>query len=108
MEWRSKYNTVRPHEALELDVPASRYQPSTRRFPEILPEMVYAAGEVLRRVGTTKAYVSFMGRLWKVPLAFKGETVAIRPSSKDGHHKICFGATKIAEIDLTSMTEKET
>ena len=107
VHWRGIYNTVRPHEALELDVPASRYQPSLRPFPGTLPEMVYAEGETLRRVGTTKAYVSFQGRPWKVPIAFRGETVAIRPASKDGHHKICFGATKIAEINLTSAAEKE-
>ncbi|MGH2671036.1 MAG: IS481 family transposase, partial [bacterium] len=35
--WRDVYNLERPHEALALAVPASRYQPSPRAFPEVLP-----------------------------------------------------------------------
>ena len=36
-QWRVVYNTERPHEALSMAVPASRYQPSHRRYPEQLP-----------------------------------------------------------------------
>ena len=35
--WRDVYNQERPHEALGLAVPASRYQPSLRSYPEVLP-----------------------------------------------------------------------
>jgi hypothetical protein len=63
----------------------------------------------VRRVGTTKAYVSFRGRAWKVPQAFRGERVAIRPRATDGHYGIFFGATRIATIDLTTRARnKET
>ena len=31
--WRSSYNYVRPHQAIDLRTPASRYQPSPRLFP---------------------------------------------------------------------------
>src|SRR6185437_6686006 len=34
--WRNVYNTQRPHEALELAVPASRYQPSPRDYVETI------------------------------------------------------------------------
>ena len=37
--------------------------------------------EIVRAVSTTKAYVSFKGRLWKVPQPFRGERLAIRPLS---------------------------
>ena len=30
--WRTVYNLERPHEALEMAVPASRYQPSSRQY----------------------------------------------------------------------------
>jgi transposase InsO family protein len=43
-EWRPVYNTQRPHEALALAVPLSRYRPSPRSFPETLPPVEYAAG----------------------------------------------------------------
>ena len=99
--WREVYNFERPHEALGQDVPASRYQPSTRPMPERLPTVDYDASEIVRRVGTTKAYISFKGKLWPVPQAFCGERVALRPLSADGRYGIYFGAHQIAEVDLT-------
>ena len=60
-------------------------------------------GEILRRVGTTKAYISFKDRLWPVPSAFLGETVALRPRARDGRYSVCFGATQIATIDLNAQ-----
>jgi transposase InsO family protein len=99
-EWRPIYNTQRPHEALGMAVPASRYRPSARAMPETLPEPEYGPDDSVRRVGTTKSYVSFKGRLWRVPQAFAGEPVAIRPRGGDGHYGIFFGATRIADIDL--------
>jgi len=101
-QWREVYNFERPHEALAQDVPASRYRPSLRSMPERLPEVVYDAHEIVRTVPLTKAYVSFKGRAWKVPKAFAGERVAIRPLDRDGHYAICFAALQIARIDLTT------
>lgn len=101
-EWRPIYNTQRPHQALGMNVPASRYKPSSRAMPDKLPEPEYDPDDIVRRVGTTKRYVSFKGRLWKVPEAFNGERVAIRPRGKDGQYGIFFGATRIADIDLTT------
>lgn len=100
-QWRTIYNLDRPHQALDQDVPASRYRPSLRAMPAILPAVQYDQGEIVRRVGTTKAYVSFKGRPWKVPEAFCGEQLAIRPRSIDGQYAVCFGAHQVATIDLT-------
>jgi transposase InsO family protein len=99
--WRTIYNLERPHEALGQDVPASRYRPSTRAMPAQLLKVEYPEGETVRTVGTTKAYISFKGQPWKVPQAFRGERVAIRPRSTDGRFGIFFGARQIATIDLT-------
>jgi transposase InsO family protein len=99
--WRIVYNLDRPHQALDQEVPASRYRPSLRAMPLRLPKIDYDDGEIVRRVGTTKAYVSFKGRLWKVPQAFCGERLAIRPRGADGQYVVCFGACKVATIDLT-------
>jgi len=100
--WRQVYNHERPHEGIGMAVPASRYRPSPQSFPERLPEPVYDTGEIVRRVGTTKAYVSFNGRLWRVPQAFLAETLAIRPTHQDGKYTICFGAIPVATIDLNA------
>lgn len=100
--WRDVYNFERPHQALDQDVPASRYRPSARAMPQRLPVVVYDEAEIVRSVSTTKAYVSFKGRLWPVPQAFCGERVALRPLNIDGLYGIYFGAHQIAEINLTS------
>jgi len=100
-QWRGVYNRERPHEALGQEVPASRYRASSRSMPAQLPPVEYDAHEIVRTVGTTKAYVSFKGRLWKVPQAFCGERLAIRPLTADGQYGIYFGAHQVADIDLT-------
>ena len=100
-DWRLIYNLDRPHEALGQEVPATRYRPSARPMPARLPEAQYDDHEIVRTVSTTKAYVSFKGRHWKVPQAFRGERVAIRPRSTDGQYGIFFASRQIAAIDLT-------
>ncbi|HEU4805818.1 MAG TPA: IS481 family transposase [Nitrobacter sp.] len=100
--WRDIYNCDRPHEALGQQVPASRFQPSRRTMPDRLPRVEYDEHEIVRTVGTTKAYVSFKGRLWKVPQAFRGERVAIRPLNADGYYGIFFASHQIATIDLVN------
>jgi len=99
--WRTVYNLDRPHQALDQQVPASRYRASARAMPARLPQVEYDGHEIVRTVGTTKAYVSFKGRLWKVPQAFCGERLAIRPLATDGRYGAFFGAHQIASIDLT-------
>lgn len=100
--WRTIYNLERPHEALNQQVPASRYQPSLRSMPDRLPQAEYDADDIVRTVPTTKDYISFKGRHWKVPQAFRGERVAIRPLTADGRYGVFFAAHQIATIDLTN------
>jgi putative transposase len=100
--WREVYNFERPHQALGQDVPASRYRPSPRPMPKRLPAIAYDSHEIVRIVPTTKDYISFKGRLWKVPEAFRGEHLAIRPKNRDGQYGIFFASHQIASIDLTA------
>lgn len=99
--WREVYNFERPHEALDLEPPAGRWRPSSRPMPEALPEVRYDEDELVRRVWPTKACISFRGRTWRVPRAFQGEPVAVRPLDRDGRYGIFFGSRRIANIDLT-------
>jgi len=102
--WRMTYNLDRPHQALSQDVPASRYRPSSRPMPARLPQAEYDTNEITRRVPATKDYISFKGRHWKVPQAFRGEYVAIRPLTADGCYGVFFAAHQIATINLTVST----
>lgn len=104
--WRSIYNHKRPHQALGLEVPASRYRPSPRSMPSKLPEPEYQTGDVLRTVGATKGYISFRGQSRRVPDAFQGERVAVRPLESDGHYGIFFGARQIASFDLRDAAQE--
>jgi transposase InsO family protein len=103
--WRTIYNLERPHQALGQEVPANRYRPSPRCMPDRLAQVEYDEGEITRKVSSTKAYVSFRGRLWAVPSAFCGERLAIRPRGTDGCYGVFFGSHPIADIDLGATTE---
>ena len=98
--WRTVYNCERPHEALDMDVPASRYKPSARSMPDKPAEIEYADGEIVRRVSDDRC-ISFRNRPWRVPKAFRGERLAIRPKDRDGHYGVFFGSRQVGEIDLT-------
>ena len=100
--WREVYNHERPHEALDQEVPASRYRPSLRSMPDRLPAPEYDSHEIVRIVPATKAYISFKGRLWKVPQAFCGERLAIRPTASSSEYGVFFAAHQVATLDLTS------
>ena len=99
--WRTIYNLDRPHQALDQEVPASRYRPSARAMPERLPKVEYDSHEIVRIAGSTKDFISFRGRLWKIPQAFRGERLAIRPLATEGQYGVFFASHQIASIDLT-------
>jgi hypothetical protein len=82
-EGRPVYNMQRPHEALALAVPLSRYRPSPRSFPETLPPVAYADGVEVRRADV-KGCISYRNREWKVGRAFAGQPVGLRPTATDG------------------------
>jgi len=97
--WRTVYNHERPHEALALGVPASRYRASRRPFPERVPAWEYGATDEVRKVQSDGA-ISFRGRDWLVGEAFRGERVAVRPTPTDGLWQVYFGVHPVAEINL--------
>ena len=98
-EWIYTYNFERPHEALGLLPPISRYQVSKRAFPETLPSIEYGDADLVRRVGD-KGEVSFRGRLFKVGKAFRGYPVALRPTLTDGVWDVYFLIHKVSQLDL--------
>lgn len=99
--WRTIYNLERPHDSLGMGVPADRYQPSSRTMPDRVPKVQYDVGEIVRTVSPTRSYIAYKGQMWKVPQAFCGEQLAIRPLNRDGHYGIFFASWQVASIDLT-------
>jgi transposase InsO family protein len=97
--WRQVYNTERPHEALALEPPAYRYQPSPRLFPEHLAPVVYDVGEVVRKVDVASR-ISFLNRPFRVGKAFRRQPVAIRPTEIDGEFDVLFCTQRVAQISF--------
>jgi hypothetical protein len=60
--WRAIYNHERPHQALALAVPASRYRPGCRPYPETLPPIEYGDGDTVVMVGARRADGKTQGR----------------------------------------------
>ena len=75
--------------ALALAVPATRYIPSARSFPERLPPIDYDSSAQVRRV-QGKGEISFRGRLCKITKALRGYPVALRPTTQDGRWRVYF------------------
>ena len=107
-QWRDIYNTQRPHESLQMNTPASRYQISARSFPETLPEIEYAPEDKVRRV-QAEGWISFQGRDIRVSKALRGQPVAFRADpQRDGFFAIYFCRQKITDIDLNHMPKGRT
>lgn len=97
--WRDSYNYERPHEALDMQPPISRYQPSPRPFPEILPPIFYDTGDIVRKVDVL-GRISFHNRNFRIGKAFRHTEVALRLAQKDGDFDVLYCQQKIAQISL--------
>jgi transposase InsO family protein len=98
-EWRQIYNNVRPHEGIGMKVPADRYRPSPREFPEKLPAVVYDEGLELRKTDIN-GWISFRSNYWRVGKPFRGHYVAVKPTETDGVFDVMFMDFCVSSIDL--------
>jgi transposase InsO family protein len=102
--WRGQYNCERPHEALGMAVPASRYRPSGRPFPEQLPELEYDTQDVVRKVGK-RGQVKYGNRKFFLGHAFRGQNVALRPQEQeDGMWDVYYGRQKVATLNFNKVS----
>jgi transposase InsO family protein len=102
-QWRMIYNLERSHESLGMVVPASRYQPSPREFPDLLPPIQYNSSDTVRKV-QGKGEISFRGRIFRVGKAFAGYPIALRPTLTDGLFNVYFCTQQISTINLYDKT----
>ncbi len=98
-DWWYTYNYLRPHEALALQPPASRYLPSSRPFPEFLPPIVYHEDDITRKVDRS-GKIYFGNHFFRVGKAFHNQPVALRPAELDGDFDVFYCAQKVAQISL--------
>jgi len=96
--WRPIYNHERPHDSLGLKVPADRYRPSTRPYPEQIPLLDYPPGYQLRK--HSRDGISWQGQRIRLPKAFQGRTLGIYPTQTDGTYQIWYRNQIIRTITL--------
>jgi len=95
--FRCDFNHVRPHEALDMQTPASIYQPSSRPYPVRLPEIEYPDSMEMRMV---KSHGFFR---WKKKDIFLtevlwGEPIGLLPIG-DGLFNIYFAQLPLVGFD---------
>jgi hypothetical protein len=98
-KWRHVYNHRRPHQAIGMATPSERYRPSDRPFPESLPPIEYGPGDMVRKADR-EGDIRFKGRRLRLGKPFRGEPIAVRPTSEDGVFSIHFCTHQIGSIDL--------
>lgn len=97
--WRAVYNHDRPHEALKLATPATRYVVSPRPFPPALPPIVYEPTDTVRLV-QADGRIDLHGRSYFISHAIHGAPVAIRPTSSAGGVEVYYCHVRVRLLDL--------
>jgi len=100
--WRQRYNHHRPHDALDLAVPADRYRVSPRRFSSTVEPFEYGPDDIVRLVDNA-ARISFGGRRLKASKALIGKHVALRPTERDGLFDLLFRHVPVKSIDFHKL-----
>lgn len=104
--WRNVYNLERPSEAIGMAVPASRYRPSARAFPESLPRLEYGPDDVVRRVHRDGSF-KYRATLWYIGDAFAREYVGVRAGARDGELEVRYGPHLIGTVDTRTGNTSE-
>lgn len=97
--FRHEYNYVRPHEALALATPASRWRPSQRTLPAALRDWEYATGMETARLGCD-GQLSWRGRRWEISNALRRMLVGIEVVNSRA--VVYFCRTPMRELDLAT------
>jgi len=96
-DFRQEYNHVRPHEALQMEVPAQHWQPSQRKYQAHPPVWEYSNPGNVRKVGAN-ACIFVGGRNYYVSAALVGEWVQIQ--WLEDRALLYFCNTVVRELDL--------
>ncbi len=101
-DWRHRYNHHRPHDALDLAVPADRYRPSPRSFKPIVEPFTYGPDDIVRCVDAS-ARISVHGRPLQASKALIGKHVALRHTQGVGVFDLVFRHVIVKTIDFNKL-----
>jgi len=94
--WLRRYNEERAHEALDMEVPATRYRKSQRRLPTVVKPWKYPQGWERRWV-KGNGEISWRGVRRFVGEAFVQDYVGLKPMHR-GVWRVYFGPILIGEL----------
>lgn len=103
--WRDIYNFQRSHNSLDLDVPATRYEPSQRPYPDKLPSPQYAPDDQVRKVQSIST-IMFKRQLIYVGKELQGCYVALRPTTADNQLDVFYCRQKLTTVNLKDCPRK--
>ena len=99
--WRDEFNNVRPHEALDMETPASCYQPSPRPMPDKIPPLEYPDRFEVRYVSTNGG-IRWNHAWVNVSTVCAEEYVGLEEID-NGIWNVFFGALKIGRFEERTM-----
>jgi len=94
--WVQQYNEDRPHEALEMKVPAQLYRPSSRKLSERRQPLQYPRTWESRKV-KSNGEVSWRGKVRFIAEAFAGERIGLK-RFRTGERRVYFGKLLIGQL----------
>lgn len=104
--WRSVYNCERPHQAIDLATPVTRYRPSPRPYPATLAPIEYGPEDIIINVGWN-GELRFKNRRFKLSNALHGLPVALRPDPKQSDQfDLYFVYQHLGHIDLNQQEDR--
>ena len=95
-EFRREHNHIRPHEALDMKTPASRWQPSPRPYNPIPPPWEYPEGAWTLKVDN-HGTIDIKEQPYRISKALTGERVRIVPIEK--RYLVYYCNTLIRELN---------
>lgn len=99
-KWRDIYNEERPHQAIGMEVPLSRYQTSPREYPERLSPIEYGPDDIVRKV-QIDGTISYKGKEYRVGKAFHGQPVALRQNESNEIIDVFYCQQRIYRLNLS-------
>lgn len=99
---RDDYNNIRPHEALNMEVPAKRFSPSDKEFNPKPKEWVYPTGSYIFKPNRS-GYICYLGKKYLAGAGLMGEKVCVRKAGPN--ILIIFRNMIIREVNLYSGKE---
>jgi transposase InsO family protein len=94
--FRAEFNHERPHEALDMQTPASRYEPSPRPMPQRLPPLEYPDRFEVRYVSANGG-IRWNKRWVNVSITCVGEYVGLEEID-EGVWNVYFGPLKLGRL----------